>query len=88
MQQAQLYYAEKSRYIGVFDSKEKANLGYEIARRMLNPKRGGESGTIDNEAVLKKVKLARKAAFEGVAELNSLVPGPSIDRQSNKLTRA
>ena len=33
--QAQLYYAGKSRYIGVFDTREKAALAYEIAREKL-----------------------------------------------------
>jgi len=63
--QAQLYYAGKSRYIGVFDSREKAALAYEIAREKL--KSESSPGVVncveDTEAA---VKLAREAAFEGV----------------------
>ncbi len=61
--QAQLYFAGKSRYIGVFDSREKAALAYEIAREHLQHKTA--SGGKDTEA---HVNAARKAAFEGVNE--------------------
>jgi AP2 domain len=77
--QAQLYFAGKSRYIGVFDTREKAALAYEIAREKLKsghvsassnspPPTGGESSMTEN-----LVNLARKAAFDGVSEtfLNS-----------------
>ncbi|KAL7464256.1 hypothetical protein ACHAXS_006391, partial [Conticribra weissflogii] len=40
--QAQLYYAGKSRYIGVFDSREKAALAYENAREVLKTEKGPE----------------------------------------------
>lgn len=65
--QAQLYYAGKSRYIGVFDSREKAALAYEIAREQLkaDPK---ETSNQDSETTEAKVNQARKAAFEGVSE--------------------
>ena len=65
--QAQLYYAGKSRYIGVFDSREKAALAYEIAREKLkaDPK---ETVNQDSETTESKVSFARKAAFEGVNE--------------------
>jgi len=62
--QAQLYFAGKSRYIGVFDSREKAALAYEIAREKLQNKNGVLSAK-DTEAF---VNAARKAAFEGVNE--------------------
>lgn len=62
--QAQLYFAGKSRYIGVFDSREKAALAYEIAREHLQNKSGSSAGK-DTEA---HVNAARKAAFEGVNE--------------------
>jgi hypothetical protein len=61
--QAQLYFAGKSRYIGVFDSREKAALAYEIAREHLQDKSATSSK--DTEAY---VNEARKAAFEGVNE--------------------
>jgi|AntRauTorckE5430_2_1112549.scaffolds.fasta_scaffold10477_2 hypothetical protein len=61
--QAQLYFAGKSRYIGVFDSREKAALAYEIAREHLQDKNA--QGSKDTES---HVNAARKAAFEGVNE--------------------
>ena len=66
-QQAQLYYAGKSRYIGVFDSKEKASLAYEIAREVLKTDKG-EDGPANAEETDRNVTLARKAAFAGVNE--------------------
>eukprot|EP00581_Thalassiosira_minuscula_P016847 CAMPEP_0183732530 /NCGR_PEP_ID=MMETSP0737-20130205/38657_1 /TAXON_ID=385413 /ORGANISM="Thalassiosira miniscula, Strain CCMP1093" /LENGTH=934 /DNA_ID=CAMNT_0025965559 /DNA_START=410 /DNA_END=3214 /DNA_ORIENTATION=- len=65
--QAQLYYAGKSRYIGVFDSKEKASLAYEIAREVLKTDKG-EDGPANAEETDRNVALARKAAFAGVNE--------------------
>lgn len=67
--QAQLYYAGKSRYIGVFDTREKAALAYEIAREKLK----SDKIPTDNSAQSLKVteaavNSARKAAFEGVNE--------------------
>ena len=62
--QAQLYYAGKSRYIGVFDSREKANLGYEIAREYLQSS-GNNSDDPD-----KCMNEARKMAFEGVKDFH------------------
>ena len=61
--QAQLYFAGKSRYIGVFDSREKAALAYEIAREHLQNKASCNSKDTDGH-----VNAARKAAFEGVNE--------------------
>ena len=63
--QAQLYFAGKSRYIGVFDTREKAALAYEIAREKL--KTGHVPGQ-DGNSTENLVNLARKAAFEGVNE--------------------
>ena len=68
-QQAQLYYAGQSRYIGVFESREKATLAYEIAREIL---KGGKSPSAPGEAAEKAVEAARKAAFEGVNESRPL----------------
>jgi acetylglutamate kinase len=63
--QAQLYFAGKSRYIGVFDSREKAALAYEIAREKL--KTGCPDGT-NGKSTENLVNAARKAAFDGVNE--------------------
>lgn len=70
LQQAQLYYAGKSRYIGVFDTREKAALAYEIARERLkaDPKDTTSGGGQSPEATEAKVSLARKEAFAGVNE--------------------
>ncbi len=67
-QQAQVYYAGKSRYIGVFDSKEKASLAYEIAREVLKTD-NDDSAPSNAEETERDVNLARKAAFAGVNEL-------------------
>ena len=66
LQQAQLYYSGKSRYIGVFDSKEKASLAYEIAREVLKCEK--DEGPLIAEEIDRNVSLARKAAFAGVNE--------------------
>ncbi len=67
--QAQLYFAGKSRYIGVFDSREKAALAYEIAREKLKTeKQSAEGGSLSPKATEAAVNAARKAAFEGVNE--------------------
>lgn len=66
--QAQYYFAGKSQYIGVFDTKEKAALAYEIARETLSgikPKDKVEAGEY--------VTSARKAAFTGVNDKNKLL---------------
>lgn len=64
--QAQLYFAGKSRYIGVFDSREKAALAYEIAREKL--KAGPSDHGNCPKSTENLVNLARKAAFDGVNE--------------------
>jgi len=66
--QAQLYYAGKSRYIGVFDSREKAALAYEIAREKLKSDNAPEVNNQNVEDTEAAVSSARKAAFEGVNE--------------------
>ena len=69
-QQAQLYYAGKSRYIGVFDTREKAALAYEIAREKLKTesKISSDQSAQSLKATEAAVNSARKAAFEGVNE--------------------
>jgi hypothetical protein len=63
--QAQLYYAGKSRYIGVFDDRNKAVLAYEIAREELksNPHK---CATKDPNEAKVFFEHARKLAFHGV----------------------
>lgn len=63
--QAQLYFAGKSRYIGVFDTREKAALAYEIAREKL---KSGHVPGQDGASTENLVNVARKAAFDGVNE--------------------
>jgi hypothetical protein len=67
--QAQLYFAGKSRYIGVFDTREKAALAYEIAREKLKSEKSAEGGgVLSPKRTEAAVNAARKAAFEGVNE--------------------
>merc|ERR1719162_2822570 len=66
--QAQLYFAGKSRYIGVFDTREKAALAYEIAREKLKSEKSAEGGVLSPKKTDAAVNAARKAAFEGVNE--------------------
>jgi hypothetical protein len=64
-----LYYAGKSRYIGVFDTREKAALAYEIAREKLKAdKIPNDNSSQSLKATEAAVNAARKAAFEGVNE--------------------
>eukprot|EP00978_Attheya_sp_CCMP212_P019972 scaffold56720_cov56-Attheya_sp.AAC.4 len=63
--QAQLYYAGQSRYIGVFDTREKAALAYEIFREKLKTdSKPPSERSMQDEAV----RVAREAAFQGVGE--------------------
>lgn len=60
--QAQMYFAGQSRYIGVFDSREKAVLGYEVAREKL------KKFNVSPAEVDLLVNRARQAAFLAVKE--------------------
>lgn len=62
--QAQFYFAGKSQYIGVFDSREKAALAYEIAREHLKNRKARDPSEVDA-----RISAARKAAFDGVNEI-------------------
>lgn len=66
--QAQLYFSGKSRYIGVFDNKEKASLAYEIAREVLKAD-DLETANMNQDGVKNAVDLARKAAHAGIVDL-------------------
>ena len=68
VQQAQLYFAGNSRYIGVFDTREKAALAYEIAREKLKTEKANAEGSLTPKQTENAVNAARKAAFEGVNE--------------------
>jgi hypothetical protein len=74
--QAQLYYAGKSRYIGVFDNKEQAALAYEIAREILKDEKQPLNVTADE--CEKNVNLAREAAFEGIGVPTLTQPSPPL----------
>ena len=74
--QAQLYFAGKSRYIGVFDTREKAALAYEIAREKLKSEKSSvEGGVMSPKRTEAAVNAARKAAFEGVNERDPRLAG-------------
>ena len=64
LQQAQVYYAGKSRYIGVFQNREEACYAYEIGREILKTNKEPE----DNEVEV-NMNLARRAAFYGVQKM-------------------
>lgn len=64
--QAQLYYAGKSRYIGVFDTREKAAKAYEIAREKLKSNSNPNEASQSQEETESAVAAARKAAFDAI----------------------
>ena len=66
-QQAQLYFSGKSRYLGVYGSKEQASLAYEIAREVLKADQP-QKFPASAEDVDRNFALARKAAEAGVTE--------------------
>ena len=59
--QAQIYYAGKSRYIGVFESREDACYAYEVAGQVLMT-----SNEQNDDKVDANINLAKRAAFAGV----------------------
>lgn len=65
--QAQLYFSGKSRYLGVYGSKEQASLAYEIAREVLKADQP-QKFPASAEDVDRNFALARKAAEAGVTE--------------------
>ena len=63
-----MHYEGELRYIGVFDSKTKAGLAYEIAGQVLEIANKSK-GPFNAKEVTRNVKLAQKAAVECVAAL-------------------
>ena len=59
--QAQIYYAGKSRYIGVFESREDACYAYEVAGQVLMT-----CNEQNDDEVESNINLAKRAAFAGV----------------------
>lgn len=99
-QQAQLYYANKSRYIGVFETREKASLAYEIAREILDKnKKPARSGTgvslasehtpMTEDETKRNFALAQKASYEGVTEIVARNPslGNNFGKSSEELRK-
>jgi len=67
--QAQLYFAGQSRYIGVFDSRERAVLAYEIVREKVKDE--PENKVCSCPLMAKEIfDLARQAAFAGVQSIS------------------
>jgi hypothetical protein len=66
--QAQLYFAGQSRYIGVFDSRERAVLAYEIVREKVKDE--PDNKVCSCPLMAKEIfDLARQAAFAGVQSI-------------------
>ena len=64
-----MYYQGKSRYMGVFDSKLDAAVGYELAREVLNE---FKDDAVTDEQAKENILLMRKAAFSFLTKpLNS-----------------
>ena len=79
--QVQLYYLGKSRYIGVFESKNHAAIGYELARSCV-ASLGEES---ENETIIKKnVQLMRKAAYSFIDDGSIFIDDDDDDESSNR----
>jgi Helicase associated domain./AP2 domain. len=78
--QAQFYFAGKSQYIGVFDSREKAALAYEIAREHLKNRKARDPSEVDA-----RISAARKAAFDGVNEIWGTDSGEKTNRHRQEV---
>jgi len=68
--QAQVYYAGKSQYIGVFDTKVEASFAYEIARKLLDSD-PYEAVSPSEEEIKANISLVRRAAWKGVSEMKA-----------------
>jgi len=58
-----VFYAGRTRYVGIFDSKEKASLAYDLAQKFLDEEDDIPTGKRECE---RKFGLARTAALMGV----------------------
>jgi hypothetical protein len=74
-QKARVYYARADRYIGTFDSREKAAFAYEIVRE--NLKSDTAQRPLDLEAADAAFKSARDAALEAVGIQDPVSPQKS-----------
>jgi hypothetical protein len=74
-----VFYAGRHRYIGVFDSTEKAFLAYDIASQVLNIANRCK-GPVDDKEVVKNVQLAQKAAAGCVSALAKEKSDECIDQ--------
>ena len=79
IQQVQVYYEGKSRYLGVFKSKLDAAVGYELARECSSSFENNPS----EEQAKKNIILMRKAAF--TVETGDMEPKP-IKNKKQKTT--
>ena len=72
--QAQVYFAGKSRYIGVFESREDAALAYEVAKEVL---RSEDAHPLTEEEVntASEISIARKAAFTIISPVGKVHSG-------------
>ena len=72
--QAQVYFAGKSRYIGVFESREDAALAYEVAKEVL---RSEDAHPLTEEEVntASEISIARKAAFTIISPVEKVHSG-------------
>lgn len=78
-QQAQLYFAGMSRYVGVFDTREEACLAHEVFRKKLK----SEKVTDDKEKIKKVIIAARQAAYDAVKDKQNgtLVHNPAPNKR-------
>ena len=76
-----MYYQGKSRYMGVFDSKLDAAVGYELAREVLNE---FKDDAVTDEQAKENILLMRKAAFSFMEHKGSVAP---IKRQKTVDTK-
>lgn len=80
--QAQIYYAGKSRYIGVFAGREKAATAYVIVRQHL----GGSRRSVSSESAMHLFSEARTAAFKGVEGMPDYeIPAAAVQQRQQKL---
>ena len=80
--QVQIYYANKSRYIGLWDTKEEAAQGYEWARKCAKSF-GDDFDSLSPEQLKENVKLMQEAAYGGWSSDESSDEDKSLDEDKN-----